>query len=84
MQAAVSAAAHPYPGRAPIRRLNRVEYANAVRDLLALDIDVSRDLPQDNGQQSEGRVSDQLSKDILRRWRDRVGTDVAAIANPRR
>lgn len=42
------AAANPDPGRATIRRLNRVEYANAVRDLLALDVDVARDLPQDN------------------------------------
>src|SRR5499427_11038277 len=31
------AAAHPDPGRAPLRRLNRTEYANAIRDLLDLD-----------------------------------------------
>lgn len=34
-----AAAAHPDPGRVAIHRLNRTEYANAVRDLLALDID---------------------------------------------
>jgi hypothetical protein len=33
------AADHPYPGRVPVHRLNRVEYANAVHDLLALDVD---------------------------------------------
>ncbi len=33
------AAAHPRPGRVPVHRLNRTEYTNAVRDLLALDVD---------------------------------------------
>ncbi|WP_242123425.1 DUF1592 domain-containing protein [Sphingobium sp. Sx8-8] len=55
------AAAHPDPGRATIRRLNRVEYANAVRDLLALDIDVSRDLPQDNSGYGFDNIADVLS-----------------------
>src|SRR5579863_671166 len=32
-------AASPNPGRATMHRLNRAEYANAVRDLLALNID---------------------------------------------
>ena len=31
------AAAHPNPGRPAIHRLNRAEYSNAIRDLLALD-----------------------------------------------
>ena len=35
-------------GRTPLRRLNRREYANAVRDLLALDIDVATLLPDDH------------------------------------
>ena len=35
------AAAHPDPGRATVRRMNRTEYANAVRDLLGLDVDFS-------------------------------------------
>src|SRR5204862_5937856 len=43
-----NAAAHPNPGRAGLRRLNRVEYANAIRDLLDLKIDVSKDLPADD------------------------------------
>ena len=34
-----AAAAKPNPGRVAIHRLNRVEYANAVRDLLALKVD---------------------------------------------
>ncbi|HEU4688357.1 MAG TPA: DUF1592 domain-containing protein [Vicinamibacterales bacterium] len=38
----------PNPGRPLVHRLNRAEYANAVRDLLALDIDVSSLLPPDD------------------------------------
>ena len=33
------AAAHPNPGRVGVHRLNRTEYTNAIRDLLALEID---------------------------------------------
>jgi hypothetical protein len=43
-----AAAAHPNPGRtAAIRRLTRSEYQNAIRDLLALDIDATSLLPAD-------------------------------------
>jgi mono/diheme cytochrome c family protein len=38
---------HSTPGRYVVHRLNRAEYANAVRDLLAVDIDVSDLLPTD-------------------------------------
>ena len=34
-------------GRVVMRRLNRVEYQNTMRDLLGLDIDYARDLPPD-------------------------------------
>jgi mono/diheme cytochrome c family protein len=41
--------ASPDPGRTePLHRLNRVEYRNAVRDLLDLDLDVSSLLPGDD------------------------------------
>jgi hypothetical protein len=40
---------NPNPGRTEaLHRLNRAEYRNAVRDLLALDIDVSAMLPADD------------------------------------
>ncbi|MGK2911599.1 MAG: DUF1592 domain-containing protein [Sphingobium sp.] len=55
------AKAHPDPGRATIRRLNRVEYANAVRDLLSLKVDVSRELPQDNSGYGFDNIADVLS-----------------------
>ena len=38
----------PNPGRPLAHRLNRAEYANAVRDLLAVDVDVSALLPPDD------------------------------------
>ncbi len=38
----------PNPGRPTLHRLNRAEYANAVHDLLAIDIDVEEALPADD------------------------------------
>ena len=43
-----AARANPNPGRPLAHRLNRAEYANAVRDLLALDVDVTSMLPPDD------------------------------------
>jgi mono/diheme cytochrome c family protein len=43
-----AARATPNPGRPLAHRLNRAEYANAVRDLLALDVDVTTLLPPDD------------------------------------
>jgi hypothetical protein len=43
-----AAAANPNPGRTePFHRLNRAEYQNAIRDLLALEIDTTNWLPTD-------------------------------------
>ena len=38
----------PNPGRAPVHRLNRAEYSNAVRDLLAVDVRPGEWLPVDD------------------------------------
>src|SRR5829696_4796567 len=44
-----AAAAHPNPGRTEtFHRLNRAEYRNAVRDILAVDLDVAELLPGDS------------------------------------
>jgi mono/diheme cytochrome c family protein len=51
----------PNPGPASIHRLNRTEYGNAVRDLLAVDIDAAEFLPADD----EGYGFDNIA-DILR------------------
>src|SRR5438093_9073677 len=42
-----AAATRPNPGRRTFQRLNRAEYARAIRDLLALDVDVNAFLPPD-------------------------------------
>ena len=42
-----AAALNPNPGYRPFQRLNRAEYARAVKQLLALDVDVSAFLPPD-------------------------------------
>jgi mono/diheme cytochrome c family protein len=54
------AASTPNPGRAILRRLNRTEYANAVRDLLDLDINVSTLLPVDNSSYGFDNIGDVL------------------------
>jgi len=43
-----AATATPNPGSVRIHRLNRAEYANAMRDLFALDVDVAALLPNDD------------------------------------
>ena len=42
-----AAALSPNPGWRPFQRLNRAEYARAVRDLLGIDVDVNAYLPPD-------------------------------------
>src|SRR5688500_20273931 len=48
---AAAAAARPNPGRVPVHRLNRTEYANAIRDLLGLEIDGRSILSADDADQ---------------------------------
>jgi mono/diheme cytochrome c family protein len=43
-----AAVSHPNPGRAPMHRLNRAEYSNAIRDVLAVDIRPGEWLPVDD------------------------------------
>ena len=43
-----AAVARPNPGRAPVHRLNRAEYSNAIRDLLAVDVKPGAWLPVDD------------------------------------
>jgi mono/diheme cytochrome c family protein len=56
-----AAFASPEPGKASLHRLNRTEYGNAVRDLLALEIDPAEYLPADD----EGYGFDNIA-DVLR------------------
>jgi mono/diheme cytochrome c family protein len=55
-----AAQANPNPGRAPLHRLNRTEYANAIRDLLDLDIDAESLLPTDDSAYGFDNIADAL------------------------
>ncbi len=55
------AARNPNPGAPALHRLNRTEYANAIRDLLALDIDVTTLLPADDSREGFDNIADALS-----------------------
>jgi hypothetical protein len=65
-----AAAGHPMPGRtATIRRLTRTEYQNAVRDLLALEIDAAALLPSDESSYGFDNVTvGDLSPTLLDRY----------------
>jgi hypothetical protein len=53
--------ARPQPGGKSLHRLNRTEYANAIRDLLAYDVDVSSLLPADDAAEGFDNIADVLS-----------------------
>lgn len=55
-----AAAQKPNPGRFILHRLNRTEYANAIRDLLALDIDPATLLPPDDESYGFDNIADVL------------------------
>jgi len=52
------AALKPNPGSRPFQRLNRAEYANAVKDLLNVDVDVAAYLPPDTISHGFDNVAD--------------------------
>jgi mono/diheme cytochrome c family protein len=56
-----AAQAAPNPGRPTIRRLNRAEYANSIRDLLAIDVDVQSLLPADDSGFGFDNIGDVLT-----------------------
>jgi hypothetical protein len=59
-----AAVVRPNPGRVPIHRLNRTEYANAVRDLIAVDVNAGDGralLPADDTGYGFDNIADVLS-----------------------
>jgi Protein of unknown function (DUF1592)/Protein of unknown function (DUF1588)/Protein of unknown function (DUF1587)/Protein of unknown function (DUF1585)/Protein of unknown function (DUF1595) len=64
------AEAKPNPGRPTLHRLNRTEYGNAVRDLLAIEIDVAELLPADDIGYGFDNIGDvlQVSPLLLERY----------------
>src|SRR5262249_5388142 len=65
-----AAVKQPNPGRTEtFRRLNRAEYQNAIRDLLALDIDAAALLPKDDASHGFDNVTvGDLSPTLLNRY----------------
>jgi len=82
-----AAVAHPNPGRPLPHRLNRAEYANAIRDLLAFDIgDVATMLPPDDSAFGFDNIADALgvSSVLLERYVSAAGRISAlAVGDPR-
>ena len=56
-----AARANPNPGRPPIHRLNRLEYANAIRDLFGFEIDGAAMLPADDSGYGFDNIADVLT-----------------------
>lgn len=72
-----AAAAHPNAGRTEaLHRLNRAEYQNAVRDLLALDINAADLLPADDGSHGFDNIAGSLkvSQTLMERYLSVAGT----------
>ncbi len=76
-----AATAHPTPGAPILHRLNRSEYANAIHDLLALDVDVTSLLPPDDAAYGFDNISDVLgvSPSLQERYLS-AAAKIAAIA----
>ena len=53
--------AHPDPGRVTLRRLNRAEYSNAVRDLVGVEFNALADFPPDDSGYGFDNIGDVLS-----------------------
>ncbi|HVJ31434.1 MAG TPA: DUF1592 domain-containing protein [Gammaproteobacteria bacterium] len=56
-----AAAESPEPGPSLIRRLNRAEYANAIRDLLHVEVDATALLPPDDSAYGFDNIADALN-----------------------
>jgi mono/diheme cytochrome c family protein len=56
-----AAAAQPNPGSTGLHRLNRTEYTNAIRDLLAIDVDAATILPADDSSEGFDNIADALA-----------------------
>jgi len=55
-----AALSDPYAGTTTIHRLNRAEYANSIRELFGIDIDIAELLPSDGGDFGFDNIADLL------------------------
>jgi hypothetical protein len=60
-----AAAADPYAGDTKVHRLNRAEYANAIRDMLGVEADISALLPSDGGDFGFDNIAEVLTTSPL-------------------
>ncbi|PYS54648.1 MAG: hypothetical protein DMG13_07475, partial [Acidobacteria bacterium] len=80
-----AAEARPNPGRPAVYRLNRFQYANAIRDLIALDIDSAFLLPADDSGYGFDNIGDVLtvSPVLLERYLSAAGKiSRSAVGDP--
>ncbi len=52
---------NPDPGRVTVRRLNRIEYRNTIRDLLDVDFDTDKEFPPDDAGYGFDNIGDVLT-----------------------
>jgi hypothetical protein len=74
-------ALHPHPGSVGVHRLNRAEYANAIRDLLDVKIDAATLLPPDDSAFGFDNIADTLgaSPALVEQYLNAAGK-IAALA----
>jgi hypothetical protein len=77
----------PNPGRPAVHRLNRAEYANAIRDLLGMTIDARALLPPDDSAYGFDNIGDNLSVSpgLLDRYMAaarKIGRDAVGLESP--
>ena len=75
------AKANPNPGGRPFQRLNRPEYARAIKELLALDVDSSKWLPNDTMSANFDNIADEqaLSPTLLEAYLN-AAADISRLA----
>ncbi len=70
-------ASKPDPGRVTARRLNRYEYNNTLRDLLAIDFRPADDFPADDSGYGFDNIGDVLHLTLL----DQVGVQIESLGD---
>jgi mono/diheme cytochrome c family protein len=76
-----AAASSPFPGQPSLHRLNRAEYSNAVRDLLAIEVDSAALLPPDEQIHGFDNIGEALtlSPSLLERYSS-AAAQIATLA----
>ena len=81
LEGTIDRTAAPFPGHPSLHRLNRAEYANSVRDLMSLDVDVAALLPPDEPAYGFDNIGEMLdtSPALLERYAA-AAAEIATIA----